>query len=65
MIALTILPLIKIISLQNQIKIAYLFALIGCLGFIQIYLTPTAPEFTPLYSILLGSAMGLNDWRNN
>ncbi|MAP66838.1 MAG: hypothetical protein CMF80_03955 [Candidatus Marinimicrobia bacterium] len=57
----TIIPLIKIIFLKDQIKFPFIFTLLACLAFIQIYLTPTAAEFTPLYSIFLGSSMGLYD----
>ena len=60
-ICFSFLPIIRIISSgMENIQYAFLFSLISCIGFIQIYLTPTAPEFAPLYSLIVGSAIGFS-----
>ena len=61
----TIIPLIKILITNVQIKYTYLISLLSGIAFIQIYLTPTSPEFAPIYSLILGSSMAIYDQEVN
>ena len=58
----SIIPLVKTLKIkEDKIKYAFLFSLFASLGMIQIYLTPTLPEFAPLHSLLIGSALGFSN----
>jgi len=63
-IIITLLPIYKLIFVLKKLdplRIAFLFSLLACLGFSQLYVTTISPEFAPLYLLLLGLAMGYID----
>jgi hypothetical protein len=50
---------------RDPVRFAFLFSLVACTGFSQIYLTTISPHLAPLYMILLGGAMGYLDQIKN
>ena len=47
--------------LKDSFSFSLMFALLACLGFSQIYVTPISGEFAPLFFGFLGLAMGHTD----